>query len=361
MAAKAVENAFMRLDDRLEILTVNALNYISPILEKVILKTYMGVVKNNPDLWEFLYDNSKIKNRLSKIREFAHRLNSSKLVDLVKEFKPDAIICTQAYPCGVLSQLKESEGLDAPLIAVVTDFVVHSYWMLDTVDSFIVPTEASLERLEASGISRERIHVLGIPVDPSFNRILDRRLLRKWYGIEEKRSVVLIMGGGQGLLPIRDIVMSLQEVTKPIHIIAVTGRNHNLKSKLESIQKKCRTPLTITGYVNEIDALMEVSDLLISKPGGLTSAEALSKRLPMLIYKPLPGQESKNSEYLVKQNAAVKIEHIDEIPRVVQKVFSDGKLLTSLHEHIDRIRKPHAAMDIARKVLELAHVEVPAL
>jgi processive 1,2-diacylglycerol beta-glucosyltransferase len=194
---------------------------------------------------------------------------------------------------------------------------------------------------------------LGIPVDPIFNKKLDRQLLKSWYGIDQERTVILVMGGGQGLIPIREIVMALQEVRHPIHIIAVAGGNRSLRTKLEDVRERCRTPLTIYGYVNEIDALMEMSDLLISKPGGLTSSEALVKKLPMLIFKPLPGQESKNTEFLVENNAALKVDHVDEIPGIIEELLGKPGQLEEVRQRIDSVRKPNAATDIAKALVEL--------
>ncbi|MBI1883029.1 MAG: hypothetical protein HYS08_02350 [Chlamydiae bacterium] len=352
VAARAIENALLRQDDTLEILNINALNYISPLLEKLVIKTYMGVVKNTPELWEYLYDNSKVKEKLSKFREMAHRLNSSRLIQLVGDFRPDVVICTQAYPCGVLASYKAEHPDSFALVGVVTDYVAHSYWVLNEVDLFAVPTELTRQRLIDSGIAQERVLVLGIPVDPVFSRKLDRKLLKSWHGIPEDRSVVLVMGGGQGLIPLREIVMALQEVRHPIHIIAVTGRNTSLKAKLKAVRKKCRTPLTVYGYVNDIDVLMEMADLLISKPGGLTSSETLVKRLPMIIFKPLPGQESKNCEFLVESEAALKVDQVDEIPALVEDLVKHPENMERIRSNIDLLRKPQAAMNIAKAVFE---------
>lgn len=356
VAAKSIENALRKEDPEVEILNVNALNYISPILEKFVIKTYMGVVKNTPELWEYLYDNSQVKEKLSKFKDFTYRLNSSRLLQLTSEFKPDVVICTQAYPCGVLATYREEFPLPFPIVAVVTDYVVHSYWILNQVDLFVVPTQVTKQCLLGQGILEEKVKVLGIPVDPIFNRKQDRDLLKSWHGIAKDRTVILVMGGGQGLIPIRDIVMALQEIRRPIHIIAVAGRNHSLKKKLEAIQNKCRTPLTIHGYVHEVDALMDMADLLISKPGGLTSSEALVKRLPMVIFKPLPGQESKNTDFLVENQVAVKVDHVDEIAHVVESLLEHPAKLENIRQHIDLLRKPNAAMDIAKTLLELSSV-----
>ncbi len=356
IAAKSIENALRREDPEIEILNVNALNYISPILEKFVIKTYMGVVKNTPELWEYLYDNSQVKEKLSKFKDFAYRLNSSRLLQLTSEFKPDVVICTQAYPCGVLSAYREENHLSFPLVAVITDYVVHSYWILNQVDLFVVPTKTTQNRLLEEGIPAEKVKVLGIPVDPMFNQSQDKDFLKETYGIPKDHSVILIMGGGQGLLPIREIVRALQEVRKPIHVIAVAGRNRSLQNKLETLREKCRIPLSVYGYVNDINSLMEISDLLISKPGGLTSSEALVKKLPMIIFKPLPGQESKNTEFLVENKIALKVNHADEIPQVVEELLGNPDRLHEIRRHIDMLRKPQAAADIAKTLLEISSV-----
>jgi processive 1,2-diacylglycerol beta-glucosyltransferase len=356
MAAKSIENALLRLDENIEVLTVNALNYISPLLEKFIIKTYMGVVKNTPELWEYLYDNHEVKQKLSKFRDLAHRLNSSRLIKLLTDFQPDVAVCTQAYPCGVLASYKALNPQCCPIVGVITDYVAHSYWLMNEVDVFAVPTKQTQDSLVQKGVSRDKVKVLGIPVDPMFSKKLNKDLLKSWYGIPENRKVIMVMGGGQGLIPIREIVLSLEEVRRPIHVIAVAGRNHALKAKLDEIQAKCRVPLTVYGYVNEIDQLMEIADILISKPGGLTTSEALVKKLPMIIFKPLPGQESKNTEFLVQNRIALKADAVDEIPKMVQRLVDDPERLKEICQNIELVRKPHASTDIAKTVLDLSSV-----
>ena len=351
-AANAIEAGLrMFSDDPVHVRTINILNYLSPVLEKVIMKTYMGVVKGVPDIWDYLYDNEKVKDKLSKWREKAHRMNTPRFFELIVREMPDAIICTQAYPCGVLSAFKEMYGFDFSLYAIITDFVVHSYWILDNVDHYIVPTEEVKQTLIDKEVPEEKIECFGIPIVPHFSDRHDTEAIKKRYAINNNSSVVTIMGGGHGLLPMKEIISRLNSVTQPLHIIAITGKNRKLYEKLLEIKKKVHHPITILGYIDNVSEIMEISDILISKPGGMTTSEALVKNLPMIIVNPLPGQEARNTEFLVEKNVAVRLNRIKDVAGIVENLLSNNGKLLEMKKKIQTISKPFPTKNIANHVL----------
>ncbi len=160
-AAQAVEEGIKRVYPTTEILNIDAFNYTNPILEKVINRSYIGIIKRRPEVWEYLYDNPVIFHKVKKWRQLIHRFNSPKLRYLLDNFKPDAVICTQAFPCGMIADCKPA---DIPLIGVLTDYMPHSYWLNERVDFYVVSSEKSEQRLKQGGIEEERIKTLGIPV-----------------------------------------------------------------------------------------------------------------------------------------------------------------------------------------------------
>lgn len=350
-AALALEKALKILATDIEVMTIDSLNYTNPLLEKVIHRTYMGVIKNRPEVWEYLYDNPKVFRNFCKLRELIHRFNSGKLKVLLDDFKPDAIACTQAFPCGMVADYKSSFGLDTPLIGVLTDCYPHSYWLFDSVDYYIVNSEAATAKLMEHGIPREKIKILGIPIDPKFSEKADIEKITVKIGLETGLPVVLIMGGGQGLGPIPEIVSYLNRISVNIQMLIVTGSNKNLLNWVERKKQGFKMRTFIYGYVYNIDELMAVSTLVITKPGGLTISEAVSKNLPIIIINPIPGQEAKNTEYLLKEGVAVKADSTLDVAILTEALLSHRSKLEHMRQNARKIAKPNSAVDIARLIL----------
>lgn len=354
-AALALEKALEILDPSVEVLSINSLNYTNPLVEKVINKTYMGVIKNRPEVWEYLYDNPKVFRNISKLRDLIHRFNSGKLKTLLDDFKPDVIACTQAFPCGIVADYKASFGLDIPLIGVLTDCAPHSYWVFDSVDYYVVHSEATMNKLIENGISRERIRIFGIPIDPKFANKLNAGSIMTKLGIDKSIPTILIMGGGQGLGPIAEMVFSLNKISRPIQMLIVAGTNGRLFKWLESRSRNFRMRSFIFGYASNIDELMSIATLIITKPGGLTISEAMSKSLPMVIIRPIPGQEAKNTEYLLKEGVAIKADSPRDVGILTEALLNQPAKLEQMRQNARRIAKPNSAIEIAKLILECAN------
>lgn len=351
-AALAIEKALNLLDPEVEILNINSFNYTNPLVEKVINRTYLGVIKNRPEVWEYLYDNPKVFRSLGRLRDLIHRFNSGKLKTLLDEFKPDAIACTQAFPCGMIADYKISFGLDVPLIGVLTDCYPHSYWFFDSVDYYVVNSEAATNKLAEHGIPREKIKIYGIPIDPKFADNVDSDAVIGRLGLDAKRPTVLIMGGGQGLGPIAELVNELNRASSPPQMIAVAGSNKRLFDWLERRKRSLKAKTVVYGFTSEVDELMVASTLIVTKPGGLTLSEALSKRLPIIILNPIPGQEAKNTEYLLSEGVAVKADNAADAALLVDMLLGNRSKLEQMRVNAQRIAKPRSSVDIAKLILE---------
>lgn len=352
-ATLAIEKALKALSPATEILNLNAFNYTNPISEKVVNRLYLGVIKRTPKIWDYLYDNPRVAKRLEKLKNTVHKFNSPKLKNLFDKFKPDAVACTQAFPCGMVADFKKTYGSGLPLIAVLTDYIPHSYWIYDAVDYYITPSDEVSRRLIKKGVSCHKVRPLGIPFDPDFNAPVNKGKATREFKLAPDLTTILIMGGGQGLGPIKTIVKSLEKVKDDFQEIVVTGTNKKLYRSLKRKIKKYRKKITLLGYTDKIRELMNICDIIITKPGGITTAEALAKKIPMLIVKPLPGQEVNNTEYLVKQEAAIKIKKAKEINEIIEDLLADKNKLNHFSECAGRIAKPNASMDIAQLMLDL--------
>lgn len=354
-ATLAIEKALNLLEPQTEILNINAFHYTNPVSEKIINRLYMGMIKKTPGIWDYLYDNPWVVKNIEKIKETIHKLNSPKLKELFDEFKPNAIVCTQAFPCGMVADFKKTYNSDIPLIAVLTDYIPHSYWVYDTVNYYISPSDEVTERLLRKGVEPGKIKTLGIPFDPKFNEDTLRFKIMQKLKLDSRLPTLLIMGGGQGLGPMKTIVRSLEKVKLELQEIIVVGTNRKLYNFFKKRIKKYKKKVMLFDYVNNIDELMGVSDIIITKPGGITTAEAQAKKIPMIIVKPIPGQEASNARYLTEKGVAIKLDRAKDINFIIEDLLRNPIRLNQMREAISRISKPNASLDIAKLLLDLSN------
>lgn len=354
-ATLAIEKAIKTLSPDAEILNINAFQYTNPISEKIVNRLYMGVIKRTPQIWDYLYDNPVIVRKIEKIKETIHKFNSPKLKNLFDRFKPDAVVCTQAFPCGMVADFKKTYNSNIPLIAVLTDYAPHSYWVYDSVDYYITPSQDVSLRLMKKGVASDRIKSFGIPFDPKFNELQDKKKLIQKFKLNADSPTILIMGGGQGLGPIKTIVKSLEKIKIEIQGIVVAGTNKKLFNSLKKRIKKYKKKILLFGYTDNINELMSISDIIITKPGGVTCAEVSAQNLAMIIVKPLPGQEANNTAYLTEKLAAIKIDNPKDINLIIEDLLQNLNKLNHLRESARRISKPNASLDIAQFILNLSN------
>ncbi len=352
-ASTAIEKALHSLDSSVETLNLNSFNYTNPILEKVINQAYMGVVKSRPEIWEYLYDNPKVLRNTQKLRDMFHRFNTGKLKPLLDEFAPNVVVCTQAFPCGMVADYKRSYGLAVPLVGVLTDYAPHSYWIYNNVDKYIVPSKETGKKLEGNGIEAQKIIPFGIPIESKFScQVKDGVAIKRELGLDPDKPCVLVMGGTQGLGPIKDMVRSLDRAALDIQLVIICGTNKRLYRHFK--RGRFRKKVVVLPYASNIEELMQISDLIITKPGGITTAEALAKGLPMLIVHPLPGQEAMNTRFLLNEGVAVKAESSADVTVILEELLYNKNKLADMKRKALVLSKPSSSTDIARMILEMA-------
>lgn len=352
-AAMAIEKALKSDSPETEILSINAFHYTNPVTEKIINRLYMSMIQNTPKIWDYLYDNPAVERNIQKLKDFVNKINASKLKKLFSKFQPDIVACTQAFPCGMVAELKKRSNTGVKLVAVLTDFVPHSYWIYNSIDYYVSPSDEVTLRLLRKGVDSFKIKTIGIPFDQKFNKPVDKEEVRLRLNLAQNSPTILIMGGGHGLGPIKTIVESLEKAESGIQEIIVAGINTKLFNSLKKVVGKCKKKITLLGFVDNINELMSVSDIIITKPGGITTAEALTKKLPMIIVKPIPGQEANNTEYLMGKGAAIKTDNPEEINLIVDSLLRDPEKLNRMREYASRISKPDSSTDIARLLLSI--------
>ena len=364
-ATMAVQRAIKELDPSVDAPTVNGFGYTYPRLERVVNSAYMGVIKTTPKVWDYLYDNPNIVKKSQGIKDFLHKTSHAKIGKLIEKYKPDTVVCTQAFPCGMVADYKRAHKADFKVVGVLTDYAPHSFWINEGVDYYIVPSTEAKERFITKGVAEDSIKVYGIPIRSKFSMQLDKQPIAEKMGIDLNIPTILIMGGGQGLGPIRGVVKSLMKIDMPLQLIVLTGVNKKLMKWLEKQQTKKRPKkssknkkLIFYEYANNVDELMELSTLIITKPGGMTTTECLAKGLPMVIVNPLPGQEMRNTDFLLQKGIAIRIDKTNDIGEEVELLLKSPEKIIDMSKAAFAEARPHAALDIAQLILnETIHVE----
>ncbi|MDD5423071.1 MAG: glycosyltransferase [Candidatus Omnitrophota bacterium] len=349
-AALAVEAAFKELSpEGVEFSIIDSLDYTNPFFKWIYLKVYLLMVNKFPLLWGLLYyltDNFYVNLIVAPMRRFNNWLNSGKLSKFLIEMKPDVVISTHFFGSEVIADMKRRGAMGSRLVSIVTDYRLHSWWVSGFVDTYIVAGEDAVEDLLKWKTPQSKIAALGIPAEPIFAKKLDKKNIREKTGLPENTFTLLVIGGGFGVGPIEEIIEAVGGMS--IQIIAVCGHNEELVRKLEGLKPSLKAGLKVLGYVDNVYEYMEVSDLLISKSGGITVTEALTKELPMVVISPIIGQETRNCDFMTKHGAAIKVDKASDARRVVEEMIADPAKIGRMKDAIKKIKKPTACYDIVR-------------
>ena len=274
------------------------------------------------------------------------------LVNLVRDFRPHSVICTHFMPAGVVSFLIAIGRLEAELGIVVTDYHFHAFWITRAFHWYFVAQEEDRIHMEGLGLPGDRIHVTGIPVEPEFSTAVDREAVLKRHRLDPAKPTLLVAGGTLGLSPASAVVRRLLQLDRDFQAIVVCGRNEELKKEIEALTSSQRDRFQVIGFTAEMPDLLGASTLLLSKPGGLTTAEALARGLPMVVLDPIGGQEERNADVLLEAGAAVKCTEVTVLNHKLQRLLDDPARIAAMSENARRLGRPDAADAVTRIVLE---------
>jgi processive 1,2-diacylglycerol beta-glucosyltransferase len=268
------------------------------------------------------------------------------------ESQPDCIIFTHFLASEVAANLKTKGLLRSRLLTVITDFRLHSWWLAPSTDVYIVASEDAKSDLIRWGEDPARAKILGIPVEPVFSKQLDRDTVIRDKGLKNNYFTILVIGGGFGVGPIEGIIKAIDEVDGAVQAVVVCGHNKALMKKLDDLKERLKVDVKILGFIDNVHEYMEISDVLISKSGGITVSESLAKRLPMIVISPILGQETRNSDFLVSNNAAYSIERLEDLKGLLEEMVKDPLKLEMMKRSIEGVRKPQACYDIAKFAID---------
>lgn len=348
-AAQNLKEALLFRNPHMEIVTLNSLGYFYPRGEKIINFIYITIIKYFPRLWGKAYDRKKVMAALAPWRKLIHRFTFRKLSHLIKEHRPDCFVATQAFPCGLIADFKERKNLAIPLVGIVTDYHPNRFWVHPFVDRYVVACQEAKETLLKAGIDGQKIKIFGIPISVKFLTTYPKERISRELQFRDNLPSVLIMGGELGLGPIKLIARKLDDLDYEFQMIVVCGRNKSLYNWFIKNKQIFRKPIFIFSYINYIHKIMDFSDIIITKGGGITISEALAKGLCMIVTNPIPGQEEKNVDYLLKKQALVRADKVDEIGKVISDFLGHKKKMYFLKERA----KENSFMDASLRTVDL--------
>ncbi|HEX8369173.1 MAG TPA: glycosyltransferase [Pyrinomonadaceae bacterium] len=352
-AAQALEKTFRLKNAAAEIRHEDTLDFTNPLFRQIYGKSYIDLVNNMPEVLGWMYDQFDEPWKNEKRRLFLEKLNTQPLVKMLREYQPDWIVCTHFLPAEIISDLKTKGKLNCPQAIVVTDFDLHALWLCRNYERYFVALDETKFYLETLKFPAEKISVTGIPIDPIFAEAKDKQAMREKYNLDAGKPTIILSAGGFGVGRIEILLKSLQTIRQPVQILAMCGRNEELKNKLAEAAdgtENCR--IIPVGFTTEMDEYMSASDLVVGKPGGLTTCEALAKGLIFVIVNPIPGQEERNSDHLLENGAGIRCNNLATLGYKVEQLLKDEKRLNSMKENARRFARPNAANDIVDSLLK---------
>lgn len=336
--------------------TLDTYHYLNKVLGLTIDKGYLFSVKSAKPVYKKAYrmleQRKKSHSKVSATRA-TNRVLASKLLSYINDYQPDVIICTHIFAGMLLNSLKRHHELAMRTYGIVTDFTMHPYWEEALHLDYIITANELLDiQARKKGYAPEQILSMGIPINRKFENMGDKTEARLALKLDINRPTVLLMGGSMGYGHIESTVTMLDGLERDFQLITVCGNNKEAKQRIDELQTRKR--ILNLGYVNNVDQLMDASDCIITKPGGLTTSEALAKRLPIIIVNPIPGQEDRNTEFLLNYGAAMAVTKTHPLDETLYELFEYPKKIELMQAAIDMIRKPEATRTLCDFVIERA-------
>src|SRR6516165_9931373 len=350
-AAQALTKVFHEHPGVAEVVHSDALYFTNKLFRDFYSKLYSRLVQDAPDFLGWWYKQSDEPWKTDGMRLMLDRLNTGPLVKFIRKFDPHITVCTHFMPAGIISHLIAKNLLDAHLSIVVTDLDFHAMWLSRMFHRYFVAIEETKVHLEMLGLPTERLTVSGIPIDPEFATPIDRAATRIEYGLHPTRPTLLLSAGALGVGPAEFVVERLKQLRNKVQTLVVCGRSIETRDRVQRAVGDDNENFQVFGYTDRMPDLMKISDLFIGKPGGLTSAEALTSGLPMVIVSPIPGQEERNSDHLLEDGVAVKCNEMTTIPYKIDTLLGDPVRLEAMRCKAFAMSKPEAARTIVETLV----------
>jgi processive 1,2-diacylglycerol beta-glucosyltransferase len=356
-AAEAVVAALHQLAPQAHIRLVDILQLTNRFFRRFYGTFYLDLVNKAPQVYAYFYDmlnrpSRSGRNRGDRLRLFLEKLNLWPFIRFITSEPWDLVINTHFLPAEIIANLRKNKQLALPQVTVTTDFDTHRMWVNQPCERYFTATAEGAVYLQSWGVPACDTVVTGIPVHPVFSVPRDRGTLLARHGLAGDRPIVLQLAGGFGVGPIEQLHHELLKVEIPLDVVVISGRNEKLRQQLEGVADTGPHRAKIVGYTKQMDEFMALADLVISKPGGLSTAEALARGAVMVVVNPIPGQESRNSDFLLENGAAIKVNNIATLAFKVTELLRAPQRLAQLRANVRRVARPRAVFDIVEQSLQ---------
>lgn len=357
-AANAIKELFALKYPNMEIEVVDYIHSLSPKWNRFAQFVYIQGIKHIPKVYGYLYHqinrippNSRLHRRLNLIGMIIGR---KKLLEYIHQFKPQVVVHTFPTSAGAVSELKREENLNLPSVTVITDYTIHRQWIHENTDLYIVGSTEVRNQLLDEGIEARKIAVTGIPIRQDFFRPINHDQVRAEFQLDQRIPTVLVMGGAFGVSShITDLCKILFHAKEEIQVLVVCGRNKRLYEHIKELAADAKNRALIFGYVNRMAELMSVSDVMFTKSGGLTTSEGIAVEVPMVFFKPIPGQEMANAQYLQRAGVAVITQNIEQLEMAFRNLLSNPGQLQRMKENFKELKRKTYLSSIEEEIVKL--------
>ncbi len=330
---------------------IDCVKYINKALEAVTTKAYSEMAKKVPNAWGHIYKGAD-SGPISKISTTSNKVMAIKLKKLLEEKNPDLVICTHPFASQMCSYLKRKGKTNVKIATILTDFAIHNQWTVghEYTDYFFVSHLGMKQDLINEGIAPYKIYDTGIPLSNKFLLEYDKEEILKSFGLTPGKKTVLFFGGGElGLGKTHTLNIFKSFVRNDnIQIVAISGKNPKMKEHFESFVEEMgkENSVKILEYTDKVAQLMSISDLVVTKPGGLTTTESLASGLPIVVINPIPGQEEENAQFLEDNKVAIWIKKDDNVENILNNLFSNPDKMQDMKVRARLMAKKNSTKDI---------------
>jgi processive 1,2-diacylglycerol beta-glucosyltransferase len=354
-AAKALQERFDMDYPQSEVRLIDAVEFASPILNKLYKEGYVRITRDTPGLWGMIYSSADHELGLRDMAVGINRLLAIKYSKLLKSFRPDVMVATHPFGVDMMAYHRrkhKSEWGAVRIGMVLTDYAPHEIWFgsKDAVDLFFVAHERMRTEMIRRGIEANKIHVTGIPVSARFQRSHSKDDLCRVFGFSKNKPTVLYLPGGEyGLSSGIKVFVNLLSLDMDMQVVAIAGKNKRLRASFERLAANADKKTYVFGYTERMAEFMKMADVVVTKPGGLTTTECIVSNVPIVAVSPIPGQEEQNAGYLVNSGQGLWA-HKDENPADLVKELLESPLRMS---QIKAMQKELARPDAARAICRI--------
>lgn len=334
---------------------INTLDYVNPSFNKLVTSFYSECIKKYPDLFGKIYYYSESEHVPVNIFSLILKNLSKKLLPVISRFNTDIIISTHPFSTEMISYLKETRKIiNVKLVNLLTDYAPHKFWIHNHVDAYITATDQMTEDMIKRGVHPSLIHPIGIPVGENFMKVYNKLELLKSIGFDENSFTILLMSGSVGVDYVIKIFKILINLNRNIQIIIITGNNKILYNKFEYLISKYKNTCVkfyLLGFVKNVSQYMQISDVVVTKPGGLTTTEAIFSSLPIIFFDAIPGQEEQNANFILRNNIGMRISKSQKDITSLINIIDNKEELLKMKENIKSFKKN----DFIENLMDIIH------